>query len=76
MIELCQFHKQIKSLQQQNHNIKKVHKEEIKNISKDLTNNIEEFFHLRNHNKNLLVKFKKLKIEKKTQHNIWKKKLI
>ena len=61
-----QYRQQIKVLQQQNHDSKKTHKSEIAKSNKTLSNNSEEIFRLRNHNKTLVMKIKKLKNSRKT----------
>ena len=62
-----QYRQQIKFLQQQNDNSKKTHKSEIAKSNKTLSNNSEEIFRLRNHNKTLVTKIKKLKNSRKTE---------
>ena len=61
-----QYRQQIKVLQQKNDDSKKTHKLEIAKSNKALSNNSEEFFRLRNHNKTLVTKIKKLKSSRKT----------
>ena len=61
-----QYRQQIKVLQQKNDDSKKTHKSKIVKSNKIPSNNSEEFFRLRNHNKTLVTKIKKLK-------NSWKK---
>ena len=56
-----QYRQQIKVFQQQNDDSKKTHKSEIAKSNKTLSNNSEEIFRLRNHNKTLVTKIKKLK---------------
>ena len=56
-----QYRQQIKFLQQQNSDAKKEHKLEIARSNKIISNNSEEIFRLRNHNKTLITKIKKLK---------------
>ena len=53
-----QYQQQIKVLQQQNSDSKKEHKMEIANSNKTISNNFEEIFRLRNHNKTLITKTK------------------
>ena len=64
-----QYRQQIKVLQQQNDNSKKTHKSEIEKSNKALSNNSEEIFRLRNHNKTLVTKIKKLKNIQKTEQS-------
>ena len=58
---LDQYQQQIKVLQQQNSDSKKEHKLEIAKSNKTISNSSEEIFRLRNHNKTLITKIKKLK---------------
>ena len=51
-----QYQQQIKVLQQKNDDSKKTHKLEITESNKTLSNNSEEIFRLRNHNKTLVTK--------------------
>ena len=64
-----QYRQQIKVLQQQNDDSKKTHKSEIAKSNKTLSNNSEEIFRLRNHNKTLFTKIKKLKNSRKTEQS-------
>ena len=64
-----QYRQQIKVLQQQNNDSKKEHKLEITKSNKTISNNYEEIFKLRNHNKNLITKIKKLKNSSKREHS-------
>ena len=63
-----QYRQQIKVLQQQNKDSKKEHKLEIAKSNKIISNNSEEIFRLRNHNKTLITKIKKLKNSSKREH--------
>ena len=56
-----QYQQQIKVLQQQNNNSKKEHKLDIAKSNKIISNNSEEIFRLRNHNKTLIAKIKNWK---------------
>ena len=56
-----QYLQQIKVFQQQKNDSKKEHKMEIAKSNKTISNNSEEIFRLRNHNKTLITKIKKLK---------------
>ena len=68
--KLCQHQQQKEKPQQQHDDIKKTHKLEITKINKVLSSNTEELFRLRNHNKTLITKIKKLKhSHKKEQSN-------
>ena len=64
-----QYGQQIKVLQQQNDDSKKTHKLEIAKSNKTLSNNSEEIFRFRNHNKTLVTKIKKLKNSRKTEQS-------
>ena len=64
-----QYRQQIKVLQQQNSDAKKEHKLEIARSNKIISNNSEEIFRLRNHNKTLITKIKKLKNSSKREHS-------
>ena len=55
-----QYRQQIKFIQQQNSDSKKEHKLEIAKSNKIVSNNYEEIFRLRNHNKTLIKKIKKI----------------
>ena len=64
-----QYRQQIKVLQQQNSDSKKEHKLEIVKSNKIISNNSEEIFRLRNHNKTLITKIKKLKNNSKREQS-------
>ena len=64
-----QYQQQIKVLQQQNDDSKKIYKSEITKSNKTLSNKSEEIFRLRNHNKTLVTKIKKLKNSRKTDQS-------
>ena len=64
-----QYRQQIKVLQQQNEDSKKTHKSDIAKSNKTLSNNSEEIFRLRNHNKTLVTKIKK-KNSRKTEQSM------
>ena len=64
-----QYRQHIKVLQQQNDDSKNTHKSEIAKSNKTLSNNSEEIFRLRNHNKTLVMKIKKLKNSRKTEQS-------
>ena len=64
-----QYRQQIKVLQQQNDDSKKTHKSEIAKSNKTLSTNSKEIFILRNHNKTLVTKIKKLKNSRKTEQS-------
>ena len=64
-----QYRQQIKVLQQQNNDSRKEHKMEIAKSNKTISNNFEENFRLRNHNKTLITKIKKLKNSSKREHS-------
>ena len=64
-----QYRQQIKVIQQQNDDSKKTHKSEITKSNKTLFNNSENFFRLKNHNKTLVTKIKKLKNSRKTEQS-------
>ena len=64
-----QYQQQIKVLQQQNSDAKKEHKLEIARSNKIISNNSEEIFRLRNHNKTLITKIKKLKNNSKREQS-------
>ena len=63
-----QYRQQIKVLQQQNDDSKKEHKLEITKSNKTIFDNFEEIFRLRNHNKTMITKIKKLKNSSKREH--------
>ena len=60
---------QIEKLQQQYDDSKKTHKLELTKVNKVLSSNSEEIFRLRNHNKTLVTKVKKLKSSRKTNQS-------
>ena len=64
-----QYQQQIKVLQQQNNDSKKEHKLEIAKSNKTISDNSEEIFRLRNHNKTLITKIKKSKNSSKREHS-------
>ena len=64
-----QYRQQIKVLQQQNNEYRKEHKLEIAKSNKTISNNSKEIFRLRNHNKTLITKIKKLKNSSKKEHS-------
>ena len=64
-----QYRQQIKVLQQQIDDSKKNHKSEIAKSNQTLSNNSEEIFRLRNHNKTLVTKIKKLKNSRKIEQS-------
>ena len=64
-----QYRQQIKVLQQQNSDFKKEHKLEIAKSTKRVSNNSEEICRLRNHNKTLITKIKKLKNKSKREQS-------
>ena len=66
---LDQYQQQIKVLQQQNNDSKKEHKLEIAKSNKTISNSSEEIFRLRNHNKTLITKIKRLKNSIKKEHS-------
>ena len=57
---LDRYRQQIKFLQQQNNDSKKEDKLEIAKSNKTISNSFEEIFRLRNHNKTLITKIKKI----------------
>ena len=65
-----QYRQHIKVLQQQNDDSKNTHKSEIAKSNKTLSNNSEEIFRIRNHNKTLVTKIKKLKNSRKTEQSM------
>ena len=65
-----QYQEQIKVLQQQNSDSKKEHKLEIAKSNKTISNSSEEIFKLRNHNKTLVTKIKKLKNSRKIKQSM------
>ena len=67
--EVGQCRQQIKVLQQKNDDSEKTHKSKIAKCNKTLSNNSEEIFRLRNHNKTLITKIKKLKNSSKREHS-------
>ena len=67
--ELIHHQQQKEKLQQQYDDMKKTHKLEMTKINKVLSSNTEENFQLRNHNKTLITKIKKLKHNSKREHS-------
>ena len=65
--ELHHHKQQKEKLQQHYDNSKKTHKLEPTKVNKVLSSNSEEIFILRNHNKTLVTKIKKLKSSRKTE---------
>ena len=63
------FQQQIEELQQKDEDSKKSHKLEITKVYNTLTSNTEEIYRLRNHNKLLVTKIKKLKSTKKVDNS-------
>ena len=64
-----QYWQQIEVLQQQNSDYKKEHELEIAKSNKTVSNNSKEIFRLRNHNKTLITKIKKLTNNSKREHS-------
>ena len=64
-----QYRQQIKVRQQQNDDSNNIHKSKITKSNKTLSNKYEEIFRLRNHNKTLVTKIKKLKNSRKTKQS-------
>ena len=60
---------QEEKLQQQYDDSKKTHKLELTKVNKVLSSNSEEIFRLRNHNKTVVTKIKKLKSSWKTEQS-------
>ena len=67
--KLCHHKQQKEKLQQQYNDSKKTHKLELTKVNKVLSSNSEEIFILRNHNKTLVTKIKKLKSSRKTEQS-------
>ena len=67
--KLCHHQQQKERLQQQHDDGKKTHKLELTKVNKVLSSNTEEIFRLRNHNKTLITKIKKLKNSSKREHS-------
>ena len=67
--ELRHHQQQKEKLQQQYDNSKNTHKLELTKVNKVLSSNSEEIFILRNHNKTLVTKIKKLKSIRKTKQS-------
>ena len=65
--ENCLLQQQIQELQQKEEDSKKAHKLEITKVNNTLISNIEEIYRLRNHNKILITKIKKLKHSRKKE---------
>ena len=59
--ELYQLQQQVKDLQQRVIDNKNDHKQEIAKINQTVSKNNDEIFRLRNHNKILVTKIKKIK---------------
>ena len=68
-VENCCLQQQMKELQQKQDDSKKAHKLEITKFNNTLTSYIEEIYQLRNHNKKLVTKIKKLKSTKKVDNS-------
>ena len=67
--ELCHRQQQKEKLQQQYDDSKKTHKWELTKVNNVLSSNTKEIFRLRNHNKTLITKIKKLKYSSKREHS-------
>ena len=67
--EICQQQQQVKELQQKYNDIRKAHKLEITKNNNTLTSKTKEVFRLRNHNKTLVTRIKKLKNSQKVEHS-------
>ena len=67
--ELCHRQQQKEKLEQQYDNSKKTHKLELTKVNNLLSSNTKEIFQLRNHNKTLITKIKKLKHSGKKEHS-------
>ena len=67
--ELCHHQQQKEKLQQQYDGSKKTYKLELTKIKNVVSSNTEEIFRLRNHNKTLITKIKKLKHSSKREHS-------
>ena len=67
--ELSYRQQQKEKLQQQYDDMKKTHKLEMTKINNVFSSNTEEIFCLRNHNKTLITKIKKLKDSSKREHS-------
>ena len=68
-VENCRLQQQIEELQQKEEDSKNAHKLEITKVYNTLTSNTEEIYRLRNHNKLLVTKNKKLKSTKKEENS-------
>ena len=55
-----QYRQQLKVIQQQNKKYKKKHELDVSRSNKTISNNSEEIFRLRNHNKTLITKNQKI----------------
>ena len=64
-----QYRQQLKVIQQQNKKYKKKHELDVSRSNKTISNNSEEIFRLRNHNKTLITKIEKLKNSSKREHS-------
>ena len=64
-----QYRQQLKVIQQQNKKYKKKHELDVSRSNKTISNNSEEIFRLRNHNKTLITKIKKLKNSSEREHS-------
>ena len=64
-----QYQQQIKVIQEKNDDSKNTHKSEIAKSNKALSKNFEAIFRLRNHNKTLVTKIKKLKNRRKNEQS-------
>ena len=67
--ELRHHKQQKEKLQQQYYDSKKTHKLELTKVNKVLSSTSKEIFILRNHNKTLVTKIKKLKSSWKTEQS-------
>ena len=68
-IELCHRQHQKEKFQQKYDDNKKIHKLELTKVNNVLSSNTEEIFRLRNHNKTLIRKIKKLRHVSKRKHS-------
>ena len=68
--EIGQLQQQISELQQKENDTKKMNKFEIAVVKRTLSNNTEDIFRLKNHNKTLVTKIKKLKNTRKEKQSI------
>ena len=67
--QLCHRQQQKEKLQQQYDDNKKTHKLKLTKVNNVLSSNTEEIFQLRNHNKTLITKIKKLKNNNKKENS-------